>query len=82
MINNIFKSLAVTSFLTLIVILFGIYQKMDNGRFQISENRVLITKNGKVYLSDPSFGGYYKLNKKYIERIPEFDVLKLEELPQ
>ena len=82
MINNIFKVSFLLALFCIIGLLFGIYQKMGNGRFQISDGSVLDSKNGKIYLYNQQIGGYYKLNKKHIQQVPEVDVLGLEELPQ
>ena len=53
---------------------------MDNGRFQIAENRVLDTKTGMVYLHLINNGGYSKI--KRVEKDDWYESLKITELPR
>ena len=80
MVNNIFKALYLVVLVCLVFVLFGIYQKMDNGRFQIAENRVLDTKTGRVYLHLINNGGYSKIKK--VEKDDWYESLKITELPR
>ena len=83
MVNNIFKALYLVVLVCFVFVLFGIYQQLDNGRFQITDNNVVLdTKTGKIYLHNTSLGGYIKLKKGKEEKDDWYESLKITELPR
>jgi hypothetical protein len=67
MINNLFKGAFLIIGIFAVVILFGIYKRLDTGRFQMvafpnSPASILDTKTGQVYTYLKT--GYYFYNEK------------------
>jgi hypothetical protein len=62
--NNFFKSAFLIVGICIVVLLFLIYQKLDNGRFKVlagdGVTRVIDTELGRVYFQDLQGWYYYK----------------------
>ncbi len=62
-IDNLFKILYLILGICLVTVLYGIYIKMDIGRYYVSDRVTFDTKTGQKYYLRPYGDGYFILNK-------------------